>query len=126
MGDHAVYSSLPERFARLGRDVYLDADTESSNPEIRDLIWKMNPFIKGLSDRKPNAGYVRQGHFYDIANRLQGYRSIEAMERAHGLPPPYGLAPKIYYTPKPTKVDVSNVVLVELLRRLEQTQPDER
>jgi hypothetical protein len=113
MGDHMVMSSLPERFAKLGYDVYLDADTESSNPEIRDLIWKLNPYIKGLSDKKPNAGYVRQGHFYDIANRLQGYRSIEAMERAHGLPPPYGLAPKIYYQPKPAKMDLSRVVLMD-------------
>lgn len=127
MGDHAVMSTLPERFTQLGRDVYLDADTESSNPEIRDLVWQHNPYVKGLSDKKPNAGYVRQGHFYDIANRLSGYRSIEAMERAHGLPPNpltghYGLAPKLcgvgydgrkYYQPKPTKLALDRVVLMD-------------
>lgn len=127
LGDFCVYSTLPERFAQLGYDVYIDSDCKSSNPEIRELVWQHNPYIKGLSDRKPNAGYTRQGYFYDIANRLSGYRSIEAMERAHGLPPnpltgAYGLAPKLvgvgydgrqYYQPKPTKLALDRVVLMD-------------
>lgn len=113
LGDHAIYSTLPERFAKLGYDVYLDKDTRTSNPEIFELIWERNPYIKGLSDRKPNAGYVRQGLFYYIANRLSGYRSIEAMERAHALPPSYGMAPKIYYEPKPFHIDLSQSVLID-------------
>ncbi len=113
LGDVAVYSSLAERFSKLGHNVYLDKDCETSNPEIYELFWEMNPYIKDTTDRKPNAGYVRQGLFYEIANRLAGYRSIEAMERAHALPPPYGLAPKVYYTPKPFILDVSQAIVVD-------------
>lgn len=114
LGDHSVWTTLPERFANLGHDVYLDKDNRASNPEIFDLLWKRNPYIKGLSDRKPNAGYVRQGLFYVIANELPGYRSIEAVERAHGLPPPYSMAPRIYYEPKPfIMTDLSDAVLLD-------------
>jgi hypothetical protein len=113
LGDTAIYSTLPERFSKLGYDVYLDKDTRSSNPEIYELFWQKNPYIKGLTDKKPNAGYPRQGLFYEIANRLPGYRSIEAMERAHALPPPYGMAPKVYYEPKPFHVKLDNIILVD-------------
>jgi len=113
LGDHSGYSTLPERFAALGYDVYLDQDSTTSNPEIYELLWSRNPHIKGLSDKKPNAGYVRQGLFYEIANRLPGYRSIEAMERAHALPPPYGIAPKIYYEPQQHRMDLSGTVLLD-------------
>lgn len=113
LGDHSIYTSLPERFHALGYEVYLDKDNACSNPQIYDLLWKNNPFIKGLSDKKPNAGYVRQGMFYEIANRLPGCRSIEAMERAHALPPPYNMAPKIYYAPQPFKLDLHDTVLID-------------
>lgn len=113
LGDHLIYSSLPERFAALGLDVYLDADIQVSNPEIFECVWKRNPFIKGFSDIKPNAGYTRQGLYYILANRISGYRSIEVMERAHALPPPYNMAPKIYYEPKPYPIDLSNTVLLD-------------
>lgn len=113
LGDTAVYSTLAERFAALGHDVYLDKDTRSSNPDIYELFWKMNPYIKDTTDRKPNAGYCRQGLFYEIANRLPGYRSIEAVERAHALPPPYNMAPKIYYDYQPAFMDLSQTILVD-------------
>jgi hypothetical protein len=113
LGDHSVYTTLPERFSKLGYNVYLDKDNAASNDEIYDLLWARNPFIKGLSDKKPNAGYVRQGSFYEISNRLAGCRSIEVMERAHGLPGPYGIAPKIYYKPNPSMINLKNTVLVD-------------
>jgi len=113
LGDHAVWTTLPQRFAALGYKVYLDKDNATSNPEIFDLLWKRNKFIEGTSNKKPNAGYVRQGLFYEIANRISGCRSIEAMERAHALPPPYNMAPKIYYEPQPFKLDLKDTVLVD-------------
>jgi len=107
-----VYSTLPERFAELGHDVYLDQDNLARNPEIIDLIWAKNPHIKGTSDKKPNAGYCKQGLFYDIAGKFP-IGSIEAMERAHGLLPPYSIAPRIYYEPQPFMIDLSQAVLAD-------------
>lgn len=113
LGDQAVLTTLPERFSKLGYDVYLDADTDTSNPEIGELLWERNPFIKGPSNLKPNAGYVNQGLIYKLANILPGNRGIEAVERAHGLPPPYSMAPKVYYEPKPTTLNVAETVLMD-------------
>lgn len=112
LGDHLVYSTLPERYSALGFDVYLDAENICRNPDIYDLVWAKNPYIVGTSDRKPAIGYTHQGHFYDVANRLP-IGSIEAMERAHQLEPPYSLAPRIYYEPQPFPIDLRNSVLVD-------------
>src|SRR5580693_7846066 len=69
MGDWAIYSTLAKRFAEAGYDVYADADNAARNDEIKHLYQDTNPYFKGVSNAKPNAGYVRQGLFYEIANR---------------------------------------------------------
>lgn len=117
LGDHGMWTTLPERFSKLGYDVYIDSETRASNPEILECLWEKNPYLKGLSDRKPNAGYgfsgIIQGKAYEICNTLGGHRGIECVERAHGLPPPYSMAPKIYYEPKAPPVDVRETVIVD-------------
>lgn len=112
LGDIALYSTLAKKFARLGRKVYYDQDNKARNDEILDLFWKRNADIIGPSDKKPNAGYVRQGLFYEIANRFP-IGCMEAMERAHGLPPPYSIAPQINYQPKSFHLDLSKTILVD-------------
>jgi len=112
LGDVAVYSTLAKRFHELGYKVYVDKDNAARNDEIMDLFWWRNPFIAGQTDRKPNAGYIRQGLFYELANRYP-CGSIEAMERAHGLPPPYSIAPWANYEPKGYHVDLSGHVLMD-------------
>lgn len=122
LGDHLLYSTLPERFSRLGHKVFLDGDNCARNQEVLDLVWGHNPYVEGVSNAKPNAGYVHQGRFFDIANTLP-IGCIEAMERAHDLPPMYpvdfeipvgySMAPKIYYTPQPFYVDLENSVLFD-------------
>lgn len=111
-GDVSLYSTLPERYTDAGFDVYLDQDNLTRNPESFDLFFGKNPHIIGSSDLKPNAGYTMQGRFYDVANRFP-IGSIEAMERAHGLKPPYSLAPKIYYEPQPFRINLAQCVLVD-------------
>lgn len=112
LGDHAIYTTLPRRFTELGYNVYLDKDNRGRNDEMMGALWTRNPYIKGLSDKKPNAGYMRQGLFYETANRYP-IGAIEAMERAHGLPPPYSIAPYINYDPKPFHFDVREAILVD-------------
>jgi hypothetical protein len=113
LGDHCIYTTLPKRFSELGYTVYVDKDNAARNDEIMELLWRRNPYIKGLSDKKPNVGYARQGLFYEVANRFP-HDSIAAMERAHGLPPPYSIAPYINYQPKKSiAVDLSERVLID-------------
>jgi hypothetical protein len=112
LGDHAIYSTLPKRFTDLGYHVYVDQDNKTRNDDIMRLFWIDNPYVLGESTQKPNAGHVRQGLFYELANRYP-IGSIEAMERAHGLPPPYSLAPWIAYKPKPFHVPLDQAFLVD-------------
>lgn len=124
LGDLLLYSTLAERFTAEGHDVYLHRceDTPDScpfecvarNDEVYALLWSQNPFIRGYSPKAPNAGHTRQGAFYDQINRLPLGCAIEGMERAHGLPPPYSMAPKVYYVPKPYPYDLSNVVVMDM------------
>lgn len=115
LGDLLLYSTLPERLTAEGHRVFLSDECIARNDEVFDLVWGLNPFIRATGDkRRPTAGYTRQGLFYDTVNRLPLGSAIEAMERAHGLPPPYGLAPKVYYTPKPPRVDVAHMVLLDM------------
>lgn len=111
-GDHAVFTTLPRRYAALGHKVYMDKDNVVRNPEIADLWWGHNIHVLGSSDKKPNAGYINQGAFYEIANALP-LGSIEAMERAHGFQPPYSLAPETHYKPQPFVIDLSQAILVD-------------
>ena len=112
LGDWAVYSTLAKRFHELGHAVFYDQDNNARNNEIVELFQTGNPHLLGPSDRKPNAGYVRQGLFYELANRFP-CGSIEAMERAHGLPPPYSIAPWASYEPKGYFSDLSQTVLMD-------------
>lgn len=112
LGDHAVMTTLAKRFSLLGRKVYVHENVRADNEEVLELFWASNPFIDGITDRMPNAGYCRQGLFYEVANRFP-IGSIEAIERAHGLPPPYGIAPYIAYQPKKFRIDLSEIVLVD-------------
>jgi hypothetical protein len=112
LGDHALFSTLPERFAALGHKVFLDEDTYARNDETLDIFWKRNPHIEGLTDRKPNAGYhTHHGAFYDELQKYPEGANLEVMERVHGLPPPYSIAPRIYYTPGPFYHDLADAVL---------------
>lgn len=112
MGDHSVFSTLPKRFDELGYTVLLDQECAARNDETLEIFWRNNPHITNATDKKPNAGYVRQGLFYELANRMP-LGSIAAMERAHGLPPPYSIAPIVNYEPKPFHTDLSDRVLFD-------------
>jgi hypothetical protein len=112
LGDWMLYSTLPRRYAELGHKVYVSSQNLARNPEISDLVFAMNKYVVGTSDKQENAGYRNQGLFYEIANRFP-LGSIEAMERAHGFGPPYSLAPEIHYQPQPFIIDLSQCVLVD-------------
>lgn len=111
-GDHWIYSTLAKRFTELGRKCYLHRVTCARNNDVLDMVWGRNPYILGTTDRAPNAGYCRQGLFYEVANRMP-IGCIAAMEMAHGLPPPYSIAPYINYQPKKFHFDLKDTVLVD-------------
>lgn len=58
LGDHLALSTLPEEFTKLGHDVYIHNNYLVRNDEIFNLVWRMNPFIKGFSEQLPNSGHI--------------------------------------------------------------------
>jgi hypothetical protein len=65
IGDHLMYSGLPELVVGSGafRRVLISTRSRRRNPEILDLIWRSNPFVAGFTSRSGwrNSGYRREG-----------------------------------------------------------------
>jgi hypothetical protein len=95
LGDNLQFSTLPELYNKLGYKVYISVANAYRNPEIFDLVWKLNPFISGFSNRPPNAGPCRcQGDYFKTPDYCTD------IEVAHGLTNGYRKYPVVYYTPK--------------------------
>lgn len=97
LGDSLQFSTLPEIFSDLGYDVYLAHDTTFRNDEIKELVWDMNPYIKGQKNVKWTLGDT-PGRVYE---NLHG-EFIKNWEALHGIEP-VNIFPKIYY--QPNRVD---------------------
>ena len=96
LGDNLQFSTLPELYHKLGYKVFISTSNAHRNPEIFDLVWKLNPFISGFSGEPPNAGACKCRGDYN--RKTTSYtRNIEI---AHGLVNGYREYPVIYYTPK--------------------------
>jgi hypothetical protein len=97
LGDHLIYSTIPELFARRGRRVYISNRVSTRNDEARKLLYDENPFVAGWTDQPPNAGTRRAEMSKTKVTHVPS--PIQWVELAHGLP---GLNryPKIYYSPR--------------------------
>lgn len=121
LGDHLIYSTVPELFARNGHRVYVSNSTPTRDAEVRSLLYDENPFVAGWTDKPPNAG---TGHVGDTLVQLIRLGSIiERVELAHGLPIT-NRYPRIYYQPR-FRPELIDVVLVDP-RSTSQAFPRER
>jgi hypothetical protein len=94
LGDQLQFSTLPEEFYKQhGRETYLLDGTEFRNKEIYDLVWGLNPYIKGSKIGKWSAGDTPEIILTNCNNNW-----ISSWESAHGLDPK-NKYPKIYYEP---------------------------
>lgn len=94
LGDNLQFSTLPEKFSKLGYEVYISDKNIYRNSEIYELVWKLNPYIKGISTEKHNIGET------GIYRRIHQTKSIVYNQEAcHGIEPENEI-PKIYYKPK--------------------------
>ena len=59
LGDSLQFSTLPEEFHKQqGRDTYILENAPFRNPEIYDLVWGENPYVKGKKSGTRNAGDI--------------------------------------------------------------------
>jgi hypothetical protein len=94
LGDNLQFTTLPRLYTELGYNVYISKDNVYRNPEIYDLVWKLNPYVKGISDLPSNAGACKGFNIYNPINCMQN------MELTHGLSNGTTQYPEIYYKPK--------------------------
>lgn len=108
LGDNLQFSTLPEEFFKQqGRETYIWSRSKFRNPEIYDLVWGTNPYIKGIKDGEWNAGDTPEIGYRRVADNF-----ISNWEVLHGLQG-VNKCPKIYYQPE--KIDqFENVFIVDL------------
>jgi hypothetical protein len=106
LGDNLQFSTLPKLYSELGYEVYISKTNAYRNPEIYDLVWKLNPYIKGEIDKPSNAGACRSLQF--ITDQY-----ITNIERSHDLLNGTEIYPIIYYSPK--KIDsLENTIIYDI------------
>ena len=117
LGDNFQYSTLPERYTELGYDFYISDKNVYRNPHTYDLVWKTNPYVKGISSEPHNVGS-------NIAfiPHVAGKTRIYNWEICHGLEPKNEL-PKLYYKPNVIE-SLKDVVLVDFSGHTSWIVPD--
>jgi hypothetical protein len=106
LGDCLQYSTLPELYYQNGIDCYIYYGTIYRNDEIKELVWGLNPFVKGYSLKEPNVGTVEfRGRYVNGASS-----SVDLAEYWHGFGFKNHL-PKIYYQPKLKKSFVDKKII---------------
>lgn len=100
LGDHLQHSTLPELFHSKGKKVYVSNKCSYRNNEIKELVWKGNPYVCGFSDLEPTAGLgcmaVQQKAIKIWKPTVTSLNNIEASHGFYSERP----RPKIYYKPK--------------------------
>lgn len=103
LGDNLQYTTLPQLYSEQGYDVYISSDNACRNSEIYDLVWGLNPYIKGKIDRKSNAGAC-------MSMKWKTNSFIKNIELSHHLEDGVYPYPIIYYKPK--KIDLLHNTLL--------------
>lgn len=118
LGDNLQFSTLPKLYSELGYEVYISTKNTYRNPEIYDLVWKLNPYIKGEIDESPNAGECRVVPLQSVTDQF-----IKNIEHAHDLLNGTEIYPTIYY--KPVKILSLENILIYDITSISSTYSDE-
>ena len=112
LGDNLQVSTIPRRFyEKFGyKGVYISNSVPWRNKEIKELVWDLNPYIAGFTDKKgvniADAGLIH----YDGATHW-----IANMEKIYQFSGPFSKKPEIYYDiSREDKFNVSNKTIVDL------------
>lgn len=109
LGDNLQYSTLPELFCKNGYNVYISVNNKVRNQEIYDLVWGLNPYIKGINNQEANAGECKDNC---RPPEEQNEYMIHCIEMSHGFQKT-NFFPKIYYNPKNIP-ELKNDILIDL------------
>jgi hypothetical protein len=112
LGDNLQVSTIPRRFyEKFGyKGVYISNSVPWRNKEIKELVWDLNPYIAGFTDKKgvniADAGLIQyDGTTHWIAN----------MEKIYQFTAPFSKTPEIYYDmSSKDNFNVCNKIIVDL------------
>lgn len=102
LGDNLQKSTLPRMLTEAGYGVYINYTHNFGwihNEEIKRIVWEMNPYVRGFTDKEP---IVRMCTPPNVNNDF-----IKNWESYYGLEPKNSY-PEIYY--KPNKVEGIDVI----------------
>ena len=104
LGDHLSFSTLPEVFHKNGFDCYISDKSVFRDMKHYDLIWKSNPYIKGVSSDEANCGHIENwglalNNVVEFNTSLSIHKNIENLYGMNGDSD----YPKIYYKPNNLK-----------------------
>lgn len=106
LGDNLQFTTLPRLYSQRGIEFYLSNTNRYMNEDIYDVVWKYNPYVKGISDDPPNIGAGAPNLPSGVCDNV-----ISASEIRHGFSGD-GRYPEIYY--KPNKLnELYNTTIVD-------------
>ena len=105
LGDSLQFSTLPELFSKSGRDVFVWDKAYFRNPEIKELVWGCNPYVKGTAPGTWNAGDLPGLHKPVHENCISNWEILHGFE-------PVNRCPKVYYNIEYQK-GYEDVILVD-------------
>jgi hypothetical protein len=99
LGDNLQFSTLPELYSKVNKEVYISSSNVVRNTEIKEIVWDKNPFIKGTLNLSQNIG----GHLFCSIPKSAWEKKcniIKKWELVHGFNSDDDFPlPKIYYKP---------------------------
>jgi len=106
LGDNLQYTTLPKLYSEKGYKVYISNENECRNNEIYDIVWGLNPYVKGKIDEPPNTGAC-------VSLEWKTDSFIKNIELSHYLENGSYSYPIIYYSPK--KIDsLENTIIYDI------------
>jgi hypothetical protein len=114
LGDNLQFSTLPELYYRKGIQCYISSQNKYRNDEIYDIVWKTNPYVAGISDEEPTAGFpvhLMEGRGFgpqDKRGIITAWEILHGFEQRRSFQPP-----SVFYTPT-IKPELSDKIVVDL------------
>jgi hypothetical protein len=124
LGDNLCFSTLPEMYARQGYTVLIGppaVEPAIRNPETKKLVWEMNPYVSGFTDKRGISFTHREMHQWIWAQN--GTKTlVQAMEALHGFELTHTY-PKIYYQPR-LRPELAETILADPTSISQSMRPD--
>lgn len=102
LGDAIVYSHIPEIAKSNGYNkVYISNLVKYRNPEVKELVWDLNPFIDGYTDKETKFPQCINQRIHKNGWKIEGQNIFDTVMLKYGFDNGKRFnCGKIYYKPK--------------------------